>query len=161
MPTPKAAGGLKSVQPAGEGCHSKTKPQDPPVDKADDSKKDTIPKEPFAEPAGDEDAMADHEQGSSIPDVEKSTMKTLFLGGGAYCFQRHMQFAYPGTGVDVAEIDRAVTEANFKATGPAQRHAHPAPPGATPASSSSSTRTTSSTTWSSATPSTISPCPGT
>ena len=23
-------------------------------------------------------------------------MKTLFLGGGAYCFQRHMQFAYPG-----------------------------------------------------------------
>jgi hypothetical protein len=44
-------------------------------------------------------------------------MKTLFLGGGAYCFQRHMQFAYPGTGVDVAEIDPAVTEANFKATG--------------------------------------------
>ena len=44
-------------------------------------------------------------------------MKTLFLGGGAYCFQRHMQFAYPGTGVDVAEIDPAVTEANFRATG--------------------------------------------
>ena len=44
-------------------------------------------------------------------------MKTLFLGGGAYCFQRHMQFAYPGTAVDVAEIDPAVTKANFKATG--------------------------------------------
>ena len=44
-------------------------------------------------------------------------MKTLFLGGGAYCFQRHMQFAYPGTGVDVAEIDPAVTDANFMATG--------------------------------------------
>ena len=44
-------------------------------------------------------------------------MTTLFLGGGAYCFQRHMQFAYPGTGVDVAEIDPSVTYANFMATG--------------------------------------------
>ena len=44
-------------------------------------------------------------------------MKTLFLGGGAYCFQRHMQFAYPGTEVDVAEIDPNVTRANFMATG--------------------------------------------
>ena len=61
--------------------------------------------------------MADEEPGSSVPAVEKSSMKTLFLGGGAYCFQRHMQFAYPGTGVDVAEIDPAVTEANFMATG--------------------------------------------
>jgi hypothetical protein len=75
-----------------------------------------LPKEPFAEMKTDE-ALADDEPGSSVPDVEKSTMKTLFLGGGAYCFQRHMQFAYPGTGVDVAEIDRAVTLANFKATG--------------------------------------------
>ena len=39
--------------------------------------------------------MDDDEPGSSVPAVEKSTMKTLFLGGGAYCFQRHMQFAYP------------------------------------------------------------------
>ena len=44
-------------------------------------------------------------------------MNTLFLGGGAYCFQRHMQYAYPGTGVDVAEIDTAVTNANWLATG--------------------------------------------
>ena len=44
-------------------------------------------------------------------------MTTLFLGGGAYCFQRHMQFAYPGPAVDVAEIDPAVTRANFMATG--------------------------------------------
>ena len=28
-----------------------------------------------------------------------------------------MQYAYPGTGVDVAEIDTHVTEANFQATG--------------------------------------------
>jgi len=52
-----------------------------------------------------------------IPHVESSTLKTLFLGGGAYCFQRHMQFAYPGTGVDVAEIDPAVKRANLMATG--------------------------------------------
>ena len=55
--------------------------------------------------------------GSVLPAVESSTMKTLFLGGGAYCFQRHMQFAYPGTEVDVAEIDPNVTRANFMATG--------------------------------------------
>ena len=61
--------------------------------------------------------MDDEELGSPIPAVEKSTMKTLFLGGGAYCFQRHMQFAYPGTAVDVAEIDPAVTRANLMATG--------------------------------------------
>jgi MFS family permease len=52
-----------------------------------------------------------------LPKVERSTLKTLFLGGGAYTFQRHMQYAYPGTGVDVAEIDRAVTNANYQATG--------------------------------------------
>jgi hypothetical protein len=52
-----------------------------------------------------------------LPKVESSTLKTLFLGGGAYCFQRHMQYAYPGTEVDVAEIDRAVTNANYQATG--------------------------------------------
>jgi MFS family permease len=52
-----------------------------------------------------------------LPPVESSSLKTLFLGGGAYCFQRHMQFAYPGTTVDVAEIDPAVTRANMAATG--------------------------------------------
>ncbi len=45
-------------------------------------------------------------------------MNTLFLGRpGRTAFQRHMQYAYPGTGVDVAEIDRAVTNANWLATG--------------------------------------------
>ncbi|WP_165234501.1 fused MFS/spermidine synthase [Aquisphaera insulae] len=52
-----------------------------------------------------------------LPKVEKSDLKTLFLGGGAYTFQRHMQHAYPGTAVDVAEIDTAVSNANFNATG--------------------------------------------
>jgi MFS family permease len=61
--------------------------------------------------------LQDEKPGPYIPPVESSTMTSLFLGGGAYCFQRHMQFAYPGTGVDVAEIDTAVTRANFAATG--------------------------------------------
>lgn len=52
-----------------------------------------------------------------IPEVESSTLKTLFLGGGAYTFQRHVQHVYPGTEVDVAEIDPAVTHANHMATG--------------------------------------------
>ena len=52
-----------------------------------------------------------------LPKVESSSLSTLFLGGGAYAFQRHMQYAYPGTKVDVAEIDPAVTNANYQATG--------------------------------------------
>lgn len=52
-----------------------------------------------------------------LPPVESSNLTTLFLGGGAYCFQRHMLYAYKGTSVDVAEIDPAVTRANQKGTG--------------------------------------------
>ncbi len=55
-----------------------------------------------------------------LPPVESSSLKTLFLGGGAYCFQRHMKHAYPGTDVNVAEIDPAVTNANMMATGLAE-----------------------------------------
>jgi spermidine synthase len=44
-------------------------------------------------------------------------LKTLFLGGGAYTFQRYIQYVYPGAGADVAEIDPAVTRANFRALG--------------------------------------------
>jgi MFS family permease len=46
-----------------------------------------------------------------------SKLSALFLGGGAYTFQRYVQHAYPGTPVDVAEIDPAVTNANHKALG--------------------------------------------
>ncbi len=49
--------------------------------------------------------------------ASQAPLKTLFLGGGAYTFQRYMQHKYPETEVDVAEIDRAVTNANFAATG--------------------------------------------
>jgi MFS family permease len=50
-------------------------------------------------------------------DKEWSPPKTLFLGGGAYTFQRYMQHSYAGTEVDVAEIDPAVTHANWTALG--------------------------------------------
>ena len=75
-----------------------------------------------------------------LPPVESSSLKTLFLGGGAYCFQRHMKHAYPGTGVDVAEIDPAVTNANMMATGLADQRARRSKnhtTGAMPGSSSS------------------------
>jgi MFS family permease len=101
-PAPKPTEGLKSVQATGDDKKEKT---------------DNFPKNPIADAPGDQPEMADEEFGSSLPAVEKSSMKTLFLGGGAYCFQRHMQFAYRGTAVDVAEIDPAVTRANLMATG--------------------------------------------
>jgi len=47
----------------------------------------------------------------------QAPLRTLFLGGGAYTFQRYMQHKYPETEVDVAEIDPAVTRANYMATG--------------------------------------------
>jgi hypothetical protein len=53
--------------------------------------------------------------GKSNP--SQAPLKTLFLGGGAYTFQRYMQHKYPETAVDVAEIDPAVTRANFAALG--------------------------------------------
>jgi hypothetical protein len=61
--------------------------------------------------------VLDDEREPSIPAVDQSSLRVLFLGGGAYCFQRYMQHAYPGTAVDVAEIDPSVTEANHMATG--------------------------------------------
>ncbi len=67
-------------------------------------------------PGVDDEFSAD-ESLSWYPKIESSTLKTLFLGGGAYTFQRHVQHIYPGAEVDVAEIDPAVTRANFKATG--------------------------------------------
>jgi MFS family permease len=96
----KPPGGLKSVQASS------------------DDGKITPPKDGESKPKIDRSDPLDLEElGSTVPAVEQSSMNTLFLGGGAYCFQRHMQYAYPGTGVDVAEIDRAVTNANWLATG--------------------------------------------
>ncbi len=47
--------------------------------------------------------------------VEDQPLSTLFLGGGSYTFPRYLQHMYPKTTADVAEIDPAVTEANFRA----------------------------------------------
>ena len=79
--------------------------------KEDEKTKKVVPGKP-AQKAAEEDLHT-----PALPRVEKSTLATLFLGGGAYSFQRHIQYAYPGTAVDVAEIDPAVTNANFQATG--------------------------------------------
>ncbi len=99
----KAPAGLQSVQASGDDKDQKTKAVPKPIAELDDVLTSVI------EPPPD--------NGSVLPPVKSSTMTTLFLGGGAYCFQRHMQFAYPGTKVDVAEIDPDVTNANFMATG--------------------------------------------
>ncbi len=48
-----------------------------------------------ASDADDEDD--DEKTRPVLPKVERSSLSTLFLGGGAYAFQRHMQYAYPGT----------------------------------------------------------------
>ncbi len=104
--TPESKSSEKTINPA--------KGNDQEKDKAKDKKEipDPSDKNKKVEEDDDEDTKT-----PVLPKVERSTLKTLFLGGGAYTFQRHMQYAYPGTDVDVAEIDRAVTNANFQATG--------------------------------------------
>ena len=49
--------------------------------------------------------------------ADATALKTMFLGGGAYTFQRYILNKYPGSVAEVAEIDPAVTEANFRALG--------------------------------------------
>lgn len=49
--------------------------------------------------------------------TKPAPVKTMFLGGGAYTFQRYMLHTYPGSEAEVAEIDPNVTEANFQALG--------------------------------------------
>ncbi len=54
------------------------------------------------------------------PDPKKadaSALNTMFLGGGAYTFQRYILNKYPGSVAEVAEIDPAVTRANHMALG--------------------------------------------
>jgi len=104
----KPAAGLKSVQAA----------KDEQKEGKDEQKTKSVPNQILTENEKNETPEEpEKEDGSWLPAVENSSLTTLFLGGGAYCFQRHMQFAYPGTAVDVAEIDPAVTNANFMATG--------------------------------------------
>lgn len=48
---------------------------------------------------------------------EKRAPRTLFLGGGGYIFPRYIKATWPDSHVEVAEIDPAVTRANFAAFG--------------------------------------------
>ncbi|WP_435018705.1 fused MFS/spermidine synthase [Tundrisphaera sp. TA3] len=48
---------------------------------------------------------------------DPTAINTMFLGGGAYTFQRYIQHTYPGSVAEVAEIDPAVTRANHAALG--------------------------------------------
>ncbi|MBN2535868.1 MAG: fused MFS/spermidine synthase [Spirochaetales bacterium] len=48
---------------------------------------------------------------------EKEPLSVLSIGGGGYVFPRYIQVQYPGSFVDVAEIDPRVTEAATRAFG--------------------------------------------
>ena len=52
--------------------------------------------------------------------AKPAPLETLFLGGGAYAYQRYILDKYPGSTVDVAEIDPAVLRANKVALGLAE-----------------------------------------
>ncbi len=120
---PAAPAGLHSVQVGaktnGQGKQLKELPKDVFVDERPEQPKESKLPKPKLRSTDLDNLMPEEtpENGSILPAVKHSDMKTLFLGGGAYCFQRHMQFAYPGTEVDVAEIDPNVTRANWEATG--------------------------------------------
>ena len=103
-PKTKSAGGLQSVQAGGQRRHQEQNGASQPGVRHRMTSRSTCSIKP-------------QRSARRCRPSRSSTMKTLFLGGGAYCFQRHMQFAYPGTEVDVAEIDPNVTRANFMATG--------------------------------------------
>jgi spermidine synthase len=49
--------------------------------------------------------------------VGKEKLRTLTIGGGGYVFPRYILDLWPGSSVDVAEIDPAVTEAAMQAFG--------------------------------------------
>ncbi|MFH1485291.1 MAG: fused MFS/spermidine synthase [Chloroflexota bacterium] len=48
---------------------------------------------------------------------ERNPMRALFLGGGGYTLPRYMEIVYPGSQVDVVEIDPAVTRVAYEELG--------------------------------------------
>jgi len=48
---------------------------------------------------------------------DRKSLSTFFLGGGSYTFPRWVLYEWPGSSVDVAEIDPLVLEANHQALG--------------------------------------------
>jgi spermidine synthase len=47
----------------------------------------------------------------------RQELETLFIGGGGYAFPRYVEAAYPRAGIDVIEIDPAVTRAAYEHLG--------------------------------------------
>lgn len=48
---------------------------------------------------------------------KKTQLRTLFLGGGGYVIPRHIEKFWPGSHIEVVEIDPAVTEAAIQSLG--------------------------------------------
>ena len=48
---------------------------------------------------------------------DKDNLSVLVIGGGGYAFPRYLEAVWPGSNIDVVEIDPAVTEAAIKAFG--------------------------------------------
>ncbi len=48
---------------------------------------------------------------------KEQSFKTLTIGGGGYTFPRYLEVYYPNAGVDVVEIDPAVTKVTYKFLG--------------------------------------------
>jgi predicted membrane-bound spermidine synthase len=48
---------------------------------------------------------------------DRTKLRTLFIGGGAYVFPRYLQVHYPQCEIDVVEIDPAVTEVCHRSLG--------------------------------------------
>ena len=49
--------------------------------------------------------------------AEKDKLSTLLIGGGGYVFPRYIESVWPGSHIDVVEIDPAVTQAAIEAFG--------------------------------------------
>ena len=95
----------------------------------------STPWSPTASPAAKAKARG---QGRARPGRRS---KTLFLGGGAYTFQRYMQHTYPGTDGRRRRDRPGRHQRQPQGARPARATRRSRPPGATPASSSSGTRT--------------------
>ena len=74
----------------------------------------TVPDAPTVLGYGYEHAYADL---TRMHATGRSRMRALFIGGGGYTFPRYMSEVYPQTGIDVIEIDPAVTAIAYERLG--------------------------------------------
>ena len=63
------------------------------------------------------DRVAKAKAKAKVGKPDPTALNTMFLGGGAYTFQRYILHTYPGSTAEVAEIDPAVLRANKAAIG--------------------------------------------